>query len=42
LFLDLVLEDLGLDFEVGKLFPQSLRLDAQLLSLLLPNFDLLL
>lgn len=41
LLLDLVLEHLGLDLEVGKLLAQALRLDAQRLSLLFSDFDLL-
>lgn len=42
LLLDLVLEHLGLDLEVGKLLTQALRLDAQCFSLLFADFDLLL
>lgn len=42
LLLDLVLEKLGLDLEIGQLLTQALGLDAELLSLLLADFDLLL
>ena len=38
----LVLEQLGLNLEVGQLLAQALGLDAQLLALLLANLDLLL
>jgi hypothetical protein len=42
LFLDLVLEDLGLDLEVSEFLPQALRFHAQLLPLLFANLDLFL
>ena len=39
---DLVLENLGFDLEVGEFFPQPLGFNAEVLSLLLANLDLLL
>lgn len=39
---DLFLEHLGLDLNVGKLFPQALGFDAQVLALLLTLADLFL
>lgn len=42
LLLDLVLEKVCLNLEVGKLLAQALRLDAEFFSLLLSNLDLLL
>lgn len=41
LFLEFILQNLGLDFEIRQLLPQALCLDPQLLSLLLANLDLL-
>jgi hypothetical protein len=42
LFLNFVLQDLRLDLEIGELLPETLGLNAQLLSLLLANLNLLL
>lgn len=42
LLADLVLHELGLNLEVGELLAQALSIDAQLLALLLAQFDVLL
>jgi len=42
LLLNLVLENLGLDLQVGEFLTQPLSLDSQIFSLLLANLDLLL
>jgi len=42
LFPDLVLQNLGLDLEIGELLAQALGFDTQLFSLLLAQLDFLL